>query len=186
MTFNWHEVWERKGNSMTTDLKELDGYESTNIEPQKVAEQISKILEISKHDKILEVGCGSGMLAQYLECDYVGIDYSKSLVKKHIKLLGNSVLHGYANDLVFKDNSFDKVFAFSVFHYFPDGVYADRVINEMKRVARQKVFIGDLPFKSKRPEHLLFKKEEFIDFEITEGFYNQDRFNVLRNCIPKV
>ncbi|VXD21768.1 Methyltransferase type 11 [Planktothrix serta PCC 8927] len=179
MAFNWHEVWERKGRLETTNLKELDGFEETTIDPEWVAKQISDILEIKPDDKVLEVGCGAGMIAQYLNCDYVGIDYSKSLVQKHIQLLGHSVLQGSANNLIFKDQSFDKVFAYSVFHYFPDLDYAKTVIREMKRVAKTAIFIGDLPCKSHRAEHLLFNAEDFNDAETTPGFYNPDRFNIL-------
>ncbi len=178
MSLNWHKVWEKKGSLETNNLKELDGYEDTTIEPKFVAEQITKILDIKSTDKILEVGCGAGMLAQYLECDYIGIDYSKSLVKKHIQLLGNSVIHSSANNLVFKDNSFDKVFAYSVFHYFPDLEYAQMTIQEMKRVSNSSIFIGDLPIHSHREEHLLFNPQNFAMDEISKGFYNPDRFNV--------
>ena len=180
MNLDWHEIWERKGLLNTTDLKELDGYEATTIKPDEVAHKIANILDIQRTDKVLEVGCGAGMIAQYLDCDYVGVDYSKSLVKKHIQLLGNSVLQCQANNLIFKDKSFDKVFCYGVFHYFPNKVYADQVIQEMKRVAKKTmIFIGDLPFQSHRQEHLLFNPEEFADAKVTQGFYNPDRFNVL-------
>ncbi|MEH2081153.1 MAG: class I SAM-dependent methyltransferase [Nostoc sp.] len=179
MSLNWHDVWERKRHLDTVDLKELNGYEETTIDPKMVANQITKILEIKPTNKILEVGCGAGMLAQYLNCDYVGVDYSQSLVKKHIKLLNNSVIHGSGNNLIFKDNSFDKAFSYSVFHYFPNLEYAQTVIEEMKRVSKTSIFIGDLTIRSHRSEHILFKPQNFPMAEISKGFYNPDRFNVL-------
>jgi SAM-dependent methyltransferase len=179
MSVDWREIWEKKGRLTTNNLKELNGYEDTTIDPKFVANRVKKILDIELTDKILEVGCGAGMLAQYLDCDYVGVDYSQSLVGRHIKLLGNSVLHGSANDLIFKDNSFDKVFAYSVFQYFPCIEYAKSVIQEMNRVSKGSIFIGDLAIKSHRSEHLLFERKDFDLFEVSEGFYNLDRFNVL-------
>lgn len=98
----------QKGNLPIEDMRGPDGYEDTNINPEKVAKKISDILTIGRADKVLEVGCEAGMLAQYLDCDYMGIDYSKSLVKKHIWILKNSVLHGHANNLMFKAKSFEK------------------------------------------------------------------------------
>ena len=178
MSLSWQEIWEKKGSVETNDLKYLDGYEDTTIDAKFVANIITEILDIQPTDKVLEVGCGAGMLAQYLECDYIGIDYSKSLVKKHIQLLGNSVLHGSANNLIFRDGYFDKVFSYSVFHYFPDLDYAQNVIEEMKRVSKNSIFIGDLPIRSHRSEHLLFDPQNFACAEITQGFYNPDRFNV--------
>ena len=168
----------KKGNLETKDLKELDGFESTSINPKKVAHQIVKILDIKKSDKVLEVGCGAGMIAQYLDCDYVGIDYSKSLVRKHIDLFKHSVLVAEANDIPFKDKYFDKVFVYSVFHYFPNKEYAEDVLQEMKRICKNKIFIGDLSIISHRKSHLLFNKNDYYG-DIFDGFYTNERFNLL-------
>ena len=141
----WLDVWERKGRSETSDLQELDGFETTDIDPLEVSRKIVSILEIRKESKVLEVGCGAGMIAQYLNCDYKGIDYSRPLLRKHAQILGNSVLSGEAIRLSFRDKSFDKAFAFSVFHYFPDKEYVHQAICEMKRVAKQAVLSAICP-----------------------------------------
>ncbi|MFT8349346.1 class I SAM-dependent methyltransferase [Clostridium saccharoperbutylacetonicum] len=178
MTY-WKEVWERKGNSNTSSLEELDGYEDTTANVKEIAAKIVKELDIKETDRVLEVACGAGGLAQYINCgEYVGVDYSTSLVKKHIQFLNNSVLHGEANDLIFKDKTFDKVFCFGAFHYFPNEEYAMQAINELKRIAKEAVFIGDLPITSHREEHLLYNKKDFGDWNITDGYYNPFRFNV--------
>lgn len=175
----WKEVWERKGRGKTDDLTELDGYEDTTADVKKIAENIIKELDIKETDAVLEVACGAGGLAQYIKCKkYVGVDYSTTLVQRHIEILNNSVLHGEANDLIFKDNTFDKVFCFGAFHYFPNMEYADQAISELKRVAKKAIFIGDLPTASHRDTHLLYTKEKFKDWKITDGYYNPCRFNV--------
>lgn len=175
----WKEVWERKGIGETDDLTELDGYEDTCADVKEICEKITKEIDIKPTDRVLEVACGAGGIAQYLECGfYVGVDYSSTLVKRHIKILHNSVLQGEANDLIFKDNSFDKVFCFGAFHYFPNMEYANQAIAEMKRIAKDAIFIGDLPVTSHRDTHLLYKKEDFKEYHITPGYYNPCRFNV--------
>lgn len=177
-TESWRKIWERKGILETNDLKKLDGFEATTVNPREIAKKISEILKIQKTDKVLEVGCGAGMIAQYLDCDYIGIDYSKSLVKKHVEILKHSVLVAEADNIPFKDKYFDKAFSYSVFHYFPNKDYGRKVIKEMKRVCKGQIFIGDLPITSHRKEHLLFNKDDFSG-EISEGFYTKIRFNIL-------
>ncbi len=180
----WKQIWTRKGNadSNITDLLAYDGYEATQINMEEVAAEITRRLDIKKEDRVLEVGCGAGALAQYLDCDYVGIDYSPTLVKKHIEILNNSVLEGEAADLIFKDNSFDKVICYGVFLYFDNKEYAWRAAEELKRVAKTSVLIGEIPIRSHRDEHLLFTPDEFAGWEISDGFYDpyrKDRFNAI-------
>ena len=176
--FNWKEIWENKGKIKTNNLKLLDGFEETTINPKKVAKKISELLNIKKTDRVLEVGCGAGMLAQFFNCDYVGVDYSITLLKKHSKILKNSVFCAEANKLNFKDNSFDIVIVYSVFQYFPNKNYAKEVLKELKRVCSRVIFIGDIPIKSHCDQHLIYSKNDF-NGEISEGFYNKDRYNVM-------
>jgi ubiquinone/menaquinone biosynthesis C-methylase UbiE len=178
----WKQIWVRKGKAEGNDLLAFDGYEATKVDMEEVARQITKRLDIQKSDKVLEVGCGAGALAQYLDCDYTGMDYSHTLVKKHIEILHNSVLTGEAADLPFKDHSFDKVICYGVYLYFDNKEYAKKATNELLRVAKKSVLIGELPIRSHRKEHLLFTKDEFEGWEISDGFYDpyrNDRFNAI-------
>lgn len=184
---SWKQIWIRKGNAgkEVTDLLAYDGYEATQVDMKAVAAEITARLDIKSTDRVLEVGCGAGALAQYLDCDYVGVDYSPTLVQKHIEILHNSVLVGEAADLIFKDHSFDKVICYGVFLYFEDKEYAAQAVAELKRVAKSGILIGELPIRSHRDEHLLFTPDEFEGWAISDGFYDpyrKDRFNaVLRS-----
>lgn len=182
-TETWKEIWTRKGKAEggMDQLLAFDGYEATRVDMEEVAACITRELDIKPDDTVLEVGCGAGALASYLKCRYVGVDYSETLVKKHIELLHHSVLTGEANDLIFKDKSFDKVICYGVFLYFDNKEYARQAVEEMKRVAKKGILIGELPIRSHRQEHLLFTPEEFKGWKITEGYYDpyrKDRFNV--------
>lgn len=66
-------------------------------------------MNIRPGQRVLEVGCGAGAIAQSLQkvvpgIHYVGTDRSPTLVKKHIAILGNSVLNFSADDPVFSDD----------------------------------------------------------------------------------
>lgn len=175
---DWHEVWERKGRSNSTDLRTLDGFENTTIDAAEVARRIIAILGLQPGDSVLEVGCGAGMLAQHMPGNYTGVDYSPAMVARFLALQpGRHAEVSEARALRFADGSFDKVFAFSVFHYFPDEGYVQRAIAEMRRVARHAVFIGDLPMRSHSADHRLYTREQFAGWEISDGFYTPARFN---------
>ena len=150
----WKQIWTRKGRAEggIEDLLAFDGYERTQVDMEEVAAEISRRLDIQKEDKVLEVGCGAGALAQYLDCDYTGIDYSPTLVRRHIELLHNPVLVGEAANLPFKDKTFDKVICYGVFLYFDDKEYAQRAAEELLRVAKKSVLIGELPIRSHRTD----------------------------------
>lgn len=181
MAFDWQVIWDRKGNSDSLDHVVVSGFEHTTIDSPRAAAQLVSLLDIGSRDSVLEVGCAAGILAQHFHqsCQYVGCDLSLSMVRKTIEINKFSAVNCQASDLIFKDNTFDKVFAFGVFHYFPDHVYARQAIEEMKRVARHMVLVADVPRTSHDDNHLLYSDEFFKDWQISEGWYTDKRFNAL-------
>lgn len=96
-------------------------------------------LNISKQTRLLDVGCGNGFFTFYFEkiCNTYGIDYSEGLIQLNP---ARKVSVMDANDLDFKDNSFDIVFANALLHHVEN---IDKVIQEMKRVSNKYVVIFD-------------------------------------------
>lgn len=180
---DWKKVWINNGNKSSSDLKILNGYDKTSVNSAYVVQKITEIFDITRDTKVLEVGCGAGMLAQHFECNYVGIDYSHTLIDKHKKILGNDVYVCEANKLIFEDNKFDFCFSYSIFQYFSDYDYVKETISEMNRVATSGVLIGDLPSDSHEENHLLFSKTNFDGWIITDPYYKHktsNRFNVYK------
>ena len=85
----WREIWTQKGQMEggIEDLYIYDGWEKSKGDIKATAERITEGLLIKPSDRVLEVGCGAGALAQYMNCAYVGIDYSRTLLQKHVDFL---------------------------------------------------------------------------------------------------
>ncbi len=177
MTEDWKAIWDRNGNTKSLDRYDISGFENfRSFDTISATDQLCQLLDIQADDAVLELGCAAGLLAQHLKhrCRYVGTDYSENIVKKTIEINGVSALCCEANDLVFKDKTFDHVFAFSVFQYFPDYDYAHQVVSEMIRVARKSVCVSDLPVASHESAHLLYREDFFAGWEITSAFYPRE------------
>ena len=92
--------------------------------------------DINKNDKIIEIGCGSGNLLKHLECDNIsGVDISPLMIEECKKILPKGkFLTGDAENLQFKDNTFDKVIISEVLYYLPD---LNKAISEAFRVLKK-------------------------------------------------
>ncbi|HEY2113545.1 MAG TPA: amino acid adenylation domain-containing protein [Candidatus Angelobacter sp.] len=107
--------------------------------------------------RVLEIGCGTGLLLTRLAADcesYVGLDFSSEVLAQLGQYLAtrpdlNHVVlrQGLANELSFLENdSVDLVILNSVVQYFPNVDYLMDVLAEAERVTRRggHVFIGDV------------------------------------------
>lgn len=170
---NWKLIWNKKA-SENVDLRILGGYENTDMIPEVTCNNIITNLDLNKGDKVLEVGCGCGYIAQFLkDFDYTGIDYSQASIFKHFTLLNNKVITCEAYPLPFPDNYFDGVFANGVFEYFPSIEYTGKVIEEIKRVSKNKVYVLNMRENSLKDKtkykyegdynHNVLSKDFFID-----------------------
>lgn len=118
-------------------------------------------LEVKPGNRVLEVSVGTGRNLQFLPRDarFLGLDISWGMLKQCQRnaakwKLDLTLLMGTAEQLPFKDESFDVVFHFGGINFFNDRAAA---ISEMIRVAKPgtKFVIGDENEElAKKYEHL--------------------------------
>jgi ubiquinone/menaquinone biosynthesis C-methylase UbiE len=195
MSTDWKKVWDKKGLLKTEDFVLLSGFEEQLKAGQasqeflsSSANKISEFLKLKKSDNLLEVGCGCGAIAQFLDCNYYGIDFSETSIKTHKKLFpSHTVEVSEANKLPFEDKRFDKCLINSVCHYFPSRGYFEQCVEELVRVTNGSILICDLPISSHGKDHLLFDKQFFEkeNWEIHNGLYERqddtERFCIIMN-----
>lgn len=180
----WKEIWTQKGlvEGTKNDIRVYDGWEKSQTSMEYISNKIKEVIDLKNNEYILEVGCGAGGMAQYFDSNYVGIDFSKPLTEKCMNFWGKPALYAEANDIPFKDKYFDTSFSWGVFLYFPNKEYMKRVVDEMIRVTKNKIFIGDLPLISHDSKHQTYTVDEFkkMGFQVTGGWstpYENERFN---------
>ena len=120
---------------------------------EQVAGTLDRLARL-RPQRVLEIGCGSGLLLcglASLGADYVGIDSSGAAIARLRRHLAAAPLDGVdlvecvADDLSrFPDRSFDLVVLDAVAQYLPGAEYLERVVAEAGRVcaAGGHVFIG--------------------------------------------
>ncbi len=132
-------------------IKAAGQWQSEECVP-KICDEICKKIRISKEDKVLELGCGSGVLGDRLRREsklYVGIDISLQMLKifsnnmrtKNIINLFQASTH----TIPFINDTFDVIVMNSVTMYFPNEDIFIKTLEEIKRVAKKNatLFIGD-------------------------------------------
>lgn len=120
---------------------------------QSTIDDIRKKLNVDSAQRILEVGCGCGIICQKLLTDNqkaVGLDLSETLLQRandfgvdHRRV---ALVAAEASRLPIRDSSFDRVLCYSVFQCFPSKRHAKRVLNELIRVCRPGavILVGDI------------------------------------------
>jgi cytidyltransferase-like protein len=175
---SWDLIWEKKGNINDNNLYNLNGYDDTTFKPEISYNQIINLLKLPENSKILEIGCGAGLLSK-LFCEkynYFGIDYSSTLIEKNIKIVKKGKVYNCeAKDLPFKDKYFDYTFSVGVFEYFPSKEYMKDVLKEIERVTKKGICILNIRNKT----HLIKKKKHIFQGTFTHQIYNHEDFKEL-------
>ena len=130
------------------------GYNELYGEEQKVKLNIIKEnLDIKSTDLLLDVGCGTGI--SDFNCKVLGIDPSVELLKQNLE---TSVILAKAENIPFRDRTFDKVISVTSMHNF-DNI--EKGIEEIKRVGKK-----DFAFSILKKSN----KFDFIEKIIKENF----------------
>ncbi len=116
---------------------------------------IKNNLNIKKKDRLLDVGCGSGISSRVFNCSITGIDKSERMVEvanttenKNFK-----AIVGKAEKLPFKDKSFDKTICVTAIHNFENPEKAIEEIIRVTKEGKNNIAISVLK-KSKKSEHI--------------------------------
>ena len=131
-------------------------------------EQLNKIrlikdnLKIEKQDFLLDVGCGTGIFAEEFNCTKIGIDPAMNLLNQGKNAF---YIQACAENLPFKDKSFDNVISVTAIHNFRN---IRKGLEEIKRVSKKDVALSILKRSSKMgeiKEHItkLFKITKIIE-----------------------
>jgi ubiquinone/menaquinone biosynthesis C-methylase UbiE len=118
---------------------------------QYAEEQTAKIeaalesLKIEKHSRVLDAGCGTGLLFEYVADKAettVGLDTSRKILlqakKRGKNFQGLHLILADADNMPFNGNIFSHVFAITLIQNMPDPA---KTLNEIRRVAKDDAVI---------------------------------------------
>ena len=128
------------------------GYNELYKEEQ--LEKIKKLIKIiNKDKKTLDIGCGTAFYHKFFK-NYTGIDNSKEMLKQSKA----NVKYSEAENIPFKDNSFEQVISISAFHNFKNH---KKALKEIQRVSKKIIAITII----KRTPKLNYFKNLLKNFE---------------------
>jgi ubiquinone/menaquinone biosynthesis C-methylase UbiE len=144
------------------------GYEELHKEEQENKIEIIKLhLSINPGDKLLDVGCGTGLTTEPWGCSRYGIDPSKGLLERARQRDKIEYKLAPAENIPYPDDFFDIVVSVTAIQNFDD---VEKGLNEIKRVCKNKVVLSFLK-RSPKNEIIssmikeLFKIEKVIEEE---------------------
>ena len=120
-----------------------------------IAERYFGRIDLSRVKKVLEIGCGIGVLTSYLakkyQWDMTGIDLDPEQInrakKDYVENRNLRFIEADATKTPFDTNEFDLVLSFDVLHHIPDW---HKVFLEIDRVLKKDCYyiLSDLAFPS--------------------------------------
>ncbi len=135
------------------------GYEELHKEEQlKKIKLIQEHLKVNSEDKLLDVGCGTGLITEPWPCQRYGIDPSVKLLEKARQENKIEYRQASAENIPYPDNFFDVVISITAIQNFND---IKKGLREIKRVGKNKFVLSFLKKSNKR---------DFIEKKIKELF----------------
>lgn len=137
------DYWDRC-DKMHTDISDKGVHD--------IADVIINELQVTKNDKVLDIGCGDGMIDNKIKCTFLsGYDISEYNIKKAQEL--NPINDYFVNDFLdvpFSKEIFNKIFSYGVMQYCKPKDYKRFIILSLYRANDETVIIHfDIPDKSR-------------------------------------
>ena len=178
----WKAIWERREDELGLidkqdekavflELKRIDGFDVLDGALELQYQETKKSLRLKKGGSVFEVGCGCGANLYLFRKEGFkvgGLDYSKALVGIMKKVFADVPLQECICDSADHlpiEIKYDAVFSNSVFSYFPDYAYANRVLERMIEKAQACVGILDIHDKAKEKAFLNYRMKTIPDYK---------------------
>lgn len=169
--------WSQKRDAMQHYDLTAKTYDLQYAEEQKVKiETALENVKFSKNSLILDVGCGTGLLFEYVADKaemVVGLDISKKILeqakKRSAKFDNVHLVLADADHTPFKNGIFSHIFAITLLQNMPNP---EKTLTEIKRVAKIEALIIVTGLKKKfSPEYLegLLRKLDLNIIEIKDS-----------------
>jgi len=124
------------------------GYEELHREEQlKKIEIIKKYLKVGPADKLLDVGCGTGLTTEPWDCIRYGADPAPKLLAKARQKDKIKYVLAPAEKLPFKNREFDVVISVTAIQNFQD---IEQGLKEIRRVGRDRFVLTFLKRSAKK------------------------------------
>lgn len=173
----WKNYW--NSSAKNKDIKIISGWSNRTL--QEIIYKttyIAKKLKLKKNDRLLDIGCGAGLLEilfTYWVKEIYAIDYSDEMVKiaKRITNHYNNIIIQQSDirKLHFEDRFFNKIIVNSVIQYLNDMDEVEISLKELKRVIKNNgiILLSMNPdLKQKKKYFNGYQKLEFSEKQIKE------------------
>jgi len=125
-----------------------EGYEELHKEEQlKKVFLIKGRLKIKASDKLLDVGCGTGLTTEPWECKRYGVDPTPRLLERARCKDEIEYKLGAAENILYPDSFFDIVISITAIQNFED---ISKGLSEIKRVGKDRFVLSFLKKSSKK------------------------------------
>lgn len=164
-------------------------------EAARVLSAIKAMARPKKSDSVLDIGGGTGLIAEYFARDVqrvVVLDPSKKMLAL-IKSGKIERVLGFAREMKFKDNSFDIVYCVDAMHHFTNGYgkkdwqeVLDASISEMLRVLKKDGTLVIIEFDTEKPlgKFLAFFENKIMRWK--SCFWTKGEFRALFKKHPVI
>lgn len=136
------------------------GYEELYAEEQlKKIEVIKKHIKLKPSDKLLDVGCGTGLTTEPWPCKRYGVDPAPKLLERARQKDKIEYKLAPAEKIPYPDNFFDVVISITAIQNFKD---IEKGLKEIKRVGKDRFVLTFLK-KSKKAEKIKELINKYFD-----------------------
>lgn len=119
-------------SSIAKSYNELYGEEQ-----KKKTEIILENFKLNQEDLLLDIGCGTGISTKEFDCRKIGLEPEFKLLKQ----ADFPVVCGVAENLPFKNKSFDVIISLTAIHNFKDF---NSALKEIKRTGKRDLVVSVL------------------------------------------